>query len=229
MAQIWRAVWRARQIKPVVASMESVAASGGYYVAAAANEIVADPATLTGSIGIFFGKFDLSGLLERIGINVQTFRRGRRADFESMYRGFTPDERRMVQGKMRHFYDIFLRKVARGRRLETAAVDAVARGRVWSGRQARARGLVDSFGGISEALWRARVLGGLPDDYEIRELPEAQGLLQTLLGLAGVQAQDPSSLPLPEGLRRSLRAAAPLLYARSEAPMALLPFAIDGP
>ncbi|MBI2896328.1 MAG: signal peptide peptidase SppA [Deltaproteobacteria bacterium] len=228
--QIWRAVWRARRIKPVVASMESIAASGGYYVASAATEIVANPATLTGSIGIFYGKFDLSGLLERIGINVQTFRRGRRADFDSMFRGFTDDERHMLQEKMRHFYGIFLRKVARGRGMDASAVDAIARGRVWSGRQARGRNLVDSYGGISEALWRARVLGHLPEDYEIRELPAEPGLIETLIGLAGARASSQEvPVPLPAGVRRSLRAAAPLLWARSEAPMALLPFVWEGP
>jgi protease-4 len=233
--QVWRALWRARQIKPVIASMESVAASGGYYIASAAQHIVASAATLTGSIGIFYGKADISGLTRRLGVDVETMRRGARADADSLFRPFTPEEMRMLRAKMHHFYNIFLRKVARGRgTLAVSQVEAVARGRVWSGRQARARHLVDSYGGIAEALHRARMLAGLDDDYEIVELPESQGLLETLLGMAGIggtaaTGEAPLLRLLPPQLRRTLRASAPLLAAENETPMALLPYAIVEP
>jgi len=235
--QIWRALWRARQIKPVVASMESVAASGGYYIASAAQHIVASPATLTGSIGIFYGKADVSGLIRRLGVDTETLQRGARADADSLFRPFTPEEMRMLRAKMHHFYNIFLRKVARGRgTLDVRQVQAVARGRVWSGRQARARHLVDSYGGIAEALYKARSLAGLGEEYEVLELPESQGLLQTLLGLAGFGASadvgsggaDLLRLLSPR-LRRALRATAPFLATESEAPQALLPYAIVEP
>lgn len=234
--QIWRALWRARQVKPVIASMESVAASGGYYIASAAQQIFAAPATLTGSIGIFYGKADVSGLARRFGVDVETMRRGARADADSLFRPFTPEEMRMLRAKMHHFYNIFLRKVSRGRgTMDVRAVQRVAGGRVWSGRMARGLRLVDSYGGIAEALFRARQLAGLPEDYEILELPEAQGLLGTLLSLAGASATSATGpeesilRALPPDLRRTLRATAPLLMAESETPMALLPYAVTQP
>lgn len=238
--QMWRALWRARQVKPVVASMESIAASGGYYIASAAQHIVASPATLTGSIGIFYGKADVSGLVRRLGVDVETMQRGARADADSLLRPFTPDELRMLRAKMHHFYNIFLRKVSRGRGIaDVRQVQAVAKGRVWSGRQARARHLVDSYGGIAEALYEARTLAGLGDDYEIVELPESQGLLATLLGLAGIGARAEVGPPASAGgdllrilspdLRRTLRATAPFFSAESDEPMALMPYAVIEP
>ncbi|MEM7447756.1 MAG: signal peptide peptidase SppA [Myxococcota bacterium] len=156
--QIWRAVRRARARKPVVASMGAVAASGGYYVASAADEIWANPATLTGSIGVFFGKLDVRELLTKLEVGVELLERGMRAGLESTYRGFTSDERTLLAEKIRIWYRLFLHRIVEGRGMEIDDVDAIARGRIWSGEAAQRLGLVDRLGGFSQAIDRARVL-----------------------------------------------------------------------
>jgi len=181
---VWRAVAAANRRKPVIASFARIAASGGYYLGSAAREIVADPSTLTGSIGIFYGKADVAGLLERLDVRVELARRGDRADMESLYRPYTPEERRFLAEKIGEFYNLFLARVAQGRRRTPAEIDAVGEGRVWSGSRAREVGLVDRLGGLMVALDRARALGELGDDYELTELPaEPSGLLSTVARL----------------------------------------------
>ena len=138
--------------KPVVVSMGSVAASGGYYMAAAAHRIFAERATLTGSIGVIGGKLDLSGLYERLGVGVDAVESGARAGVHSETRGFTPGERGALQREMQAMYTTFKERVARGRNLDEVAVERVAQGRVWSGEAARELRLVDAIGGPLEAL-----------------------------------------------------------------------------
>jgi protease-4 len=175
--QIWRAVRRARRRKPVVASMGAVAASGGYYVAAAAQEIWADPATITGSIGIYYGKVDFAPLAERLGVGLEMFGRGRRSGAESVFRPFTPDERALLAQKVRVLYRQFLARVADGRGMDVAAVDAIARGRVYSGDAALRLGLVDRLGGVASAVARARELAHLPVDAEVVLVPRRPATL----------------------------------------------------
>jgi len=175
--------------KPLVVSMGSSAASGGYYVAVAGHPVFANRTTVTGSIGIFYGKVDVSELLGKLGVGVESFRSSPRADAESFFRPYTDDERAVLGEKVKQFYDVFIGRVAEGRRMKPEQVDAVARGRVWTGAQAHARGLVDRVGGLREALAEARRRGGLPDDAPIESLPEeSEGLLGVLLDLAGVSA-----------------------------------------
>jgi len=159
--RIWRAVRRARRRKPVVASLGAVAASGGYYIASAADVVFADAATLTGSIGIFFGKVDVAGLAEKLGVFTTQLQGAPRAGYQSLFRPFSPDERAMLADKIRLYYRRFLDRVAAGRGMEVTAVDAVARGRIWSGRAALDRGLVDELGGFGRALRDARRRAGL--------------------------------------------------------------------
>ncbi len=158
-----RELVRLREEKPVVASLADVAASGGYYLAAAAEEIHAEDASITGSIGVVGGKLDLSKLYERLGIVKETVERGARSGLFSEDRGFSPPERRLLRRELGAIYDIFLRRVADGRRLDRAAVERIAEGRVWSGARALEIGLVDRLGGPLEATRRAHRRAGLHD------------------------------------------------------------------
>jgi protease-4 len=174
--RIWRAITRARARKPVVCSMGAVAASGGYYAASAADEIWADAATVTGSIGIFFGKVDVAPLAARFGVAIESVGRGQHAGVESIYRPFTAEERALLAQKIRVLYRQFVARVSEGRTatghaMARTRVDALGRGRVWSGDVAQRAGLVDSLGGLGAALQRARALGGLDAESGVVILP----------------------------------------------------------
>jgi len=162
---IWREVSRLRESgKPVVVSMGDVAASGGYYIACPAEVIVALPTTLTGSIGVFGGKLVVDGLLERIGVSTGTVQQGDRALMYSSRRGFSDDERARFAATIDAIYSDFVAKVAAGRKRGVAEIEAVARGRVWTGRDALEAGLVDELGGLRHAIRIARTRASLPDD-----------------------------------------------------------------
>jgi protease-4 len=225
--QIWRAVRRARAEKPVVVSMGAVAASGGYYVASAGDEIWADPSTLTGSIGIFYGKVDAAQLADKLGVGVELFRLGKRAGAESLFRPFTPEERAALADRLRSYYRLFLARVAIGRGLSVEQVDALGRGRVYSGDAALRLGLVDHLGGLASALARARQLGSVHGDADIVVLPKRrQGLLDFVMGEAGgAQASSLSALIPPE-LRSALLRAATMQQLGAATPLALLPYDI---
>jgi len=136
--------------------MGDVAASGGYYLACAGDAIVAGPATITGSIGVFGGKLNVLGLYRKLGLNVETVKRGRHADMWSPYHDFDEEEIVLYQRSLDQFYEVFVSRVAEGRRMKASEVDSVGQGRVWSGLAARERGLVDRFGGLNEAFDVAR-------------------------------------------------------------------------
>ncbi|MEZ4256080.1 MAG: signal peptide peptidase SppA [Polyangiales bacterium] len=169
--QIWRAVMRARRQKPVVASMGAVAASGGYYIASGADEIWADAATLTGSIGVFFGKADIAELAQKLHIGTEETSRGRRAGVDSMWQPLSDDERQMISEKVLLWYQMFLRRIEEGRGMDPEQTDALARGRVWSGTAAAAHGLVDHVGGFTAALDRARRLADIDDSAQVMFAP----------------------------------------------------------
>lgn len=169
--QIWRAIERVQeeQQKPVVVSMASVAASGGYYVSTGADWIVANRTTITGSIGIFGGKFAIDEGLARIGINAESIIVG--GPFTGAFSttaAFTDEQRAMVRAWLERGYNRFIGLVAEGRNMSLEQVDAVARGRVWSGEDALAQGLVDELGGLSTAIEKARILAEIEADSEIR-------------------------------------------------------------
>ena len=165
---IWREVSRLRESgKPVVVSMGDVAASGGYYIACPAEVIVALPATLTGSIGVLGGKLVVDGLLERIGVSTGTVQQGERALMYSSRRGFSEDERARFAATIDAIYSEFVAKVAAGRKRAVAEIEAVARGRVWTGRDALDAGLVDELGGLRHAIRIARTRASLPDDAPV--------------------------------------------------------------
>lgn len=211
--------------KPLIVSMGSRAASGGYYASMAGKSIFANRSTLTGSIGIFYGKVDVSGLLSKVGIGMDLLRTSPRADAESLYRPFTDDERQVLAQKVKQFYDLFVGRVAEGRNMTMDAVDAVARGRVWSGAQAKDNGLVDQLGGFRQALAEARRLGELPPDAPLVVWPEEDdSLLGLVLKLAGLQAGNEAaaltSLIPPELLSAAGRLV-PLLRTSGAAPLAI--------
>ena len=166
---IWREVVRVKEAgKPVVVSMGDAAASGGYYIACPADVIVALPTTLTGSIGVFGGKFVVRELLERLGLTTGIVERGERSLMFSARRGFAADERERLAATIDAIYDDFVAKVAAGRGRSVAEIDAIARGRVWSGRDARPIGLVDELGGLRDAVRIARHRGGLAVDAPVK-------------------------------------------------------------
>jgi len=213
---IWRELIRAREEKhkPVVASMGDVAASGGYYVAVAAEQIYAEPSTITGSIGVFIGKFDLHSLYGGLGLTLVTNKRGESADLFTTARPLTDAERQMMQGWVDAFYEQFVERVAKGRNLSTQQVDALGRGRVWSGAQAMERGLVDRMGGLPDALREARRRAGFepgdevavddPGRSESRIGPDVQVLPAQLRGLSEGAARVLSLLGEPGTLRAAL-------------------------
>jgi protease-4 len=169
---IWRAVRRARDKgKPVIASLSDVAASGGYYVAAAADRIVAEPGTLTGSIGVFVIRPALGGALEKLGIHVEGLTRGRYADLLLASRPLTPETRARMKADVQQIYRQFVSRVSEGRGMDAEAVNEVGRGRVWTGAQAKERGLVDALGGLREAVLEAKAAAGLAPDADVVLVP----------------------------------------------------------
>ncbi len=165
---IWREVVRAKEAgKPVVVSMGNVAGSGGYYVAAGVDKIVAEPATLTGSIGVVGGKVLLGGLSEKLGITWDASEIGRNAGIDSIVDDFTPQERERFERSLDYVYDIFKARVAAGRKLGADAVEEIAKGRVWTGEDAKTRGLVDALGGFDTALALAKQAAGLAADSDV--------------------------------------------------------------
>lgn len=167
---IWREVCRVRDAgKPVVVSMGALAASGGYYIACAADVIVALPATLTGSIGVFGGKMVVRELLDRVGLTTGSVSHGARSLMFSSRRGFSEDERGRLAETIDSIYDDFVAKVAQGRNRPVSEIAAIARGRVWTGSDAAGVGLVDELGGLRDALRIARSRGGLAADAPLRQ------------------------------------------------------------
>ena len=164
---VWQELRRLRREKPVIVSMGDVAASGGYYLACAGDAIVAGPATITGSIGVFGGKLNVLGLYRKLGLNVETVRRGRHAEMWSPFHDFDDEEIALYQRSLEQFYDVFLARVAEGRRMAASEVDSVGQGRVWSGLAARSRGLVDRFGGLYEAFQVARKRAHIDEDADV--------------------------------------------------------------
>lgn len=174
---IWREVVLARKAgKPVIVSMGNVAASGGYYVAMAADTIVAQPGTLTGSIGVVVGKPIVSELLDRLGIGMGSVEDGAHARMYSTTRDFTEAEWERVNASLDQIYDDFTTKVADGRGLSRERVDELARGRVWTGADAHANGLVDELGGLDLAIELARKKAGIAADAPVRPYPHISPL-----------------------------------------------------
>jgi protease-4 len=194
---IWHAVDYAKSKKPLVVSMGSVAASGGYYISCDATKIFALPDTLTGSIGVVGGKIVLGPALENIGVTTFELTRGKRGGIYSALRKWTPEERKTIEDTMRAVYDVFKGRVAAGRGKTPADIEPIAQGRVWLGADAKDRGLVDELGTLDDAIAFARGAGKLPEDAPVDVYPPPPTIFDLLssfqLGVR-VRAELPSIL-----------------------------------
>jgi protease-4 len=226
---IWQALRRARKRKPVVVSLGDMAASGGYFVACAGDHIVAEPGTITGSIGIYTGKFDLSELLAKVGINTHTTARGKRATMDSSTRPYSAEERGFILARLQYYYREFLSAVGTGRSMTQDQVHEVARGRVWTGKQALERKLVDAIGGLQDAIEEARRRAGLGKERHVRLLvlpKRPRGILARLIKAIG--SGKASESPIPRALQAQLSGIAPIpWYAESGEPLARLPYEVS--
>ncbi len=210
---IWHAVEGAKAKKPVVVSMSDVAASGGYYISAGANKIIAEPSTITGSIGVFAGKPVVKGFYDWLGISNEWVLRGKQAGMFRETEKFTPEERAKFEDLIKKtYYEDFVPKVAKGRNKTPEYVDSIAQGRVWTGSQGVERGLVDEFGGLDRAVEVAKDLAKIPRDKGVHRviLPYPRTFIQELLSEGDetrIQAKQQQAVlaTLPEDTRRAVR------------------------
>lgn len=227
---IWRELMITRDQKPsrpLITSMSDLAASGGYYIALPGQVIVAQPATLTGSIGIFAGKIVLGGTMEKLGVTSETVQSGRNADIYSPFIRFTPDQRARIMEFMQAFYDSFVEKAAASRHTTPEQIDAIAQGRVWTGQQARQQGLVDVLGGLDTAVSIAKERAKIPmdEDVELVVYPPRRSIYETLAEQLGRSSRMTlwgmwAGLPDPRGLASSM---GPVQLFRRGEPLALMP------
>ncbi|HET8935531.1 MAG TPA: signal peptide peptidase SppA [Polyangiales bacterium] len=234
--KMWHAVRRVAARKPVVVSVGDMAASGGYYVACAGSEIFADDVSLVGSIGVVGGKIVGADLAAKLGVHPTALSRGQNSGWMSPFHPFSPSEREAVQRSMQQTYQTFLSRVLTGRKLKPEQLNAVAEGRIMSGRRAREGGLVDQAGGLQAALARARTQAGLPEDAPIDTWPKQLPWVERASRLfAGAEGHAPGSIlgkheltqlfsQLP-GMARSPVVNLWLQGARE--PLAALPFAFS--
>ncbi len=177
--QIWKQVLELKKVKPIVVSMGDVAASGGYYISCAANKIVAEPNTLTGSIGIF-GMFpNMTGLFNKVALTTDVVKTNTYADLGDVSRPMREDEKALIQSRIESGYDTFITRCADGRGMTKAAIDSIGQGRVWTGEQAIEKGLVDELGGIEKAIAVAAKLADLKD-YKLVEVSGSKDFLKDL-------------------------------------------------
>jgi len=232
---IWHAVEAANQKKPVVVSMSDVAASGGYYISASAAKIIAQPSTITGSIGVVAGKPVMRGFYDWLGISNEYVLRGKNAGMFRETEKFSDDERAKFEEWIKTtYYQDFVPKVAKGRNKDAQYIDSVAQGRVWTGGQAKERGLVDNFGGLDKAIEVAKQLAKIPADKGVERviLPYPTTFLQELLSGGSdnsntqIQQQRAVFAALPEDARRALRYMAMMDRMKNGDTMLVMPFDI---
>ena len=223
---IWREASLAREQKPLVASMADVAASGGYYVAAPAHAIVAQPGTLTGSIGVYGGKFAAAGAFDKLGVGVDGVTYGAQADVFSPVDRFSDAARAAMQAQVDDVYERFLEVVAEGRAMSRDEVHAVAQGRVWTGRQALVRGLVDELGGLRRAVALAQARAGIDAEEEVRLVPypSPRSFFEVLTGAVAARAAGARpAWPWAPYARRARERWAGMELAGQGVPLALMP------
>ena len=213
--QMWHAIESAKKKgKPVVVSMSDVAASGGYYIATNADRIVAEPTTITGSIGVFMGKPVVKGFYDWLGITNQYTMRGKNAGIFRETEKWTPEERaKMEEQTNKIYYEDFLPKVADGRNMDVEKANSIGQGHVWTGTQAKENGLIDEFGGFEKAISIAKQLANLPEDKDVHRVvfPEPQPFFEAWLGdpdASEIKEQKAKAAifeSLPEDVRRAFR------------------------
>ncbi|HSL54358.1 MAG TPA: signal peptide peptidase SppA [Pyrinomonadaceae bacterium] len=232
---IWHAVEAANQKKPVVVSMSDVAASGGYYISASAAKIIAQPSTITGSIGVVAGKPVMRGFYDWLGISNEYVLRGKNAGMFRATEKFSDDERAKFEEWIKTtYYQDFVPKVAKGRQKDPQYIDSVGQGRVWTGGQAKERGLVDDFGGLDKAIEIAKQLAKIPADKGVERviLPHPTTFLQQLLSGGDdnsntkLEQQRAVFAALPEDARRAFRYMQLMDRMKNGESMMLMPFDI---
>ena len=227
---IWREVLLTQREKPLVVSMSDVAGSGGYYIAMAAGTIVAEPGTITGSIGVLGGKLNLKGLYNKVGLTKEIITRGQNANLYSDYGDFTPTERERLQKLLETIYQGFVRKAAEGRNKTEAEIHELAQGRIWTGKQAKEIGLVDELGGLDTALAIVKKQIGLDpaDEIDIIILPKPKTFFETLIEdmEMGMGIPITPHLPVPTPIERTLPSFYWLHLFANESAATVMPFAI---
>jgi len=210
---IYRQIELLKSKKPLVVSMGGVAASGGYYISVAGDDILASPSSITGSIGVVVGKPDMSGFYEKIGLKKETIKRGRHSDIRSFDKPATEDEIELVERQVEQYYNDFVNKVSQWRKIDVDSVNAIAGGRVWTGKQALDRGLIDSYGGIWEAIELARNRAGIDGEdklviktyprygFSLFNAPLTSVIETTLTDITDARLQSRFSLRLPYDLK----------------------------
>lgn len=232
---MWHALENAKAKKPIVVSMSDVAASGGYYIACNANKIVAQPSTLTGSIGVFMGKPVTKGLYDWAGITSETIKRGKNSGLFDTSVKWTPEEKAKIEESARKiYYDDFIPKVAKGRNKTVEQIDAVGQGHVWTGAQAKENGLIDEFGGFERAIELAKELAGIAPEKSVRRVvfPSPRPFLDTIFSTddeatAQIKTQQAVIKALPEDARRMFRFSMLFDRMKNGEAMTLLPFELQ--
>ena len=228
---VWRELMLAREKRPLIVSMSDLAASGGYYIAMPGHVIVAQPTTLTGSIGIYGGKFISGGVYEKLGANIESTSIGKHAEMNSPARPYNPDELKKVKAQLESFYTGFVTKVAAARGRTPEQIDAIAQGRVWTGQQAVQNGLVDTLGGLDKAIEVAKEKAGIDADDEVQLVvyPEPKSFYELVSEFSGARGEAAAGAWLLNNLStgerdalRMLRGPA-TLFRRGEL-LALMPF-----
>ena len=225
-------IWRALEAsgKPVIASMGDTAASGGYYISMGADWIFAEPGTLTGSIGVVGGKIALDGLMKKAGVTTSVIRRGRNSTVMSMTQSFSDSERESMQQMLNTIYEQFTQKAAAGRKMDVDKLEPLARGRVYTGRQAKELGLIDELGTLANAIAHARKLVGDDESkLELEDLPHPQSPLEMLMGntLPASQPFDAWASLLPDSVRPALQHLDALRLFAEEPALMMLPFKLS--
>ncbi|GBE02338.1 putative signal peptide peptidase SppA [bacterium BMS3Bbin06] len=180
--EIYEEVEKLRKEKPVVVSMGSVAASGGYYIAAPATKIFANPGTVTGSIGVIMEIPNVKGLMDKLGIKTEVIKSGRHKDLASVFRGIGKEERQILQNVLDDVHKQFIRAVSKGRNIPYDVIKKIADGRVFTGRQAKEKGLVDELGNLQDAIMEAARLGGIKGEPRVVTKKEKTSVLEFLTG-----------------------------------------------
>ena len=235
---MWNAIENAKKEKPVVVSMGDVAASGGYYIACNADKIIAEPTTVTGSIGVFMGKPVVKGLYDWLGITNEYVMRGKNAGIFRETEKWTPEERaKMEEQTNKIYFDNFLPKVSQGRKMDAEKANSLGQGRVWTGTQAKENGLIDEFGGLEKAIDVAKQLANLPADKDVRRVvfPAPRPFFETWFGdpesaevsAKDVHAQKALADSLPADVRKALRYSEMFDKMQRGEVMMMLPFELE--
>lgn len=233
---MWNALENAKAKKPVVVSMGDVAASGGYYIACNASKIVAEPTTITGSIGVFAGKPVVKGLYDWLGVSNEYVMRGKNAGIFRETEKWTPEERAKMEEQTNNIYfNNFVPKVAKGRSMDPEKVNSIGQGHVWTGTQAKENGLIDEFGGIEKAIDIAKQLANLPADRDVKRIvfPAPQPFFERLFGsqddseLAAQRTQKALADSMPADIRKAFRYAELLDRMQKGEVMMMMPYELE--